>query len=73
MKDLGLREATRSGLSFATDDLKTPASKDAILVKAEEEVARAGKLYHRGVIAEHERNDRVSTPGRTPARRSPAS
>ena len=28
MKDLGFRESTRSGLSFATDDLKTPASKD---------------------------------------------
>ena len=24
MKDLGFRESTRSGLSFATDDLKTP-------------------------------------------------
>ena len=28
MKDLGFRESTRSGLSFATDDLKTPESKD---------------------------------------------
>ena len=28
MKDLGFRESTRSGLSFATDDLKTPASKE---------------------------------------------
>ncbi len=59
MKDLGFREPTRSGLSFATDDLKAPASKDAILAEAEEDVARAAKLYHRGVIAEHERYDRV--------------
>ncbi len=59
MKDLGFRESTRSGHSFATDDLKTPASKDVILAEAEEEVARVGKLYHRGVIAEHERYHRV--------------
>jgi len=59
MKDLGFREPTRSGLSFATDDLKAPASKDAILAEAEEEVARVGKFYHGGVIAEHERYHRV--------------
>ena len=41
MKDLGFRESTRSGLSFATDDLKTPANKDAILAEAEKEVAKA--------------------------------
>ncbi len=35
MKDLGFRESTRSGLSFATDDLETAASKDAILADAE--------------------------------------
>ena len=29
MKNLGFREATRSGLSFATDDLEAPASKGA--------------------------------------------
>src|SRR3984957_2825956 len=28
MKDLGFRESTRSGLSFATDDLKTPENKE---------------------------------------------
>ena len=43
MKDLGFRESTRSGLSFATDDLKTPATKDAILAEAEKEVAKNGQ------------------------------
>ena len=38
MKDLGFRESTRSGLSFATDDLKTPPNKDAIIAEAEKEV-----------------------------------
>ncbi|MGE3818884.1 MAG: DNA-directed RNA polymerase subunit beta', partial [Isosphaeraceae bacterium] len=55
MKDLGFRESTRSGLSFATDDLKTPASKEKILSDTEKEVARAAKLYHRGIITEQER------------------
>src|SRR6185312_8787631 len=35
MKDIGFRESTRSGLSFATDDLKTPIAKDTILAESE--------------------------------------
>jgi len=38
MKDIGFRESTRSGLSFATDDLKTPSNKEAVLKKAAKEV-----------------------------------
>src|SRR5581483_1616966 len=41
MKDLGFRESTRSGLSFATDDLKTPSSKHKIIEDTEKEVAKA--------------------------------
>ena len=59
MKDLGFRESTRSGLSFATDDLKTPASKDKILADTEKEVAKAAKLYQRGIITEQERYNKV--------------
>ena len=59
MKDLGFRESTRSGLSFATDDLKTPANKDAILAETEKEVAKAAKLYQRGIITEQERYGKV--------------
>ena len=35
MKELGFREATRSGLSLATDDMKTVPSKDAFVAEAE--------------------------------------
>ena len=35
MKDLGFRESTRSGLSFATDDLKTPLNKEKVLLHTE--------------------------------------
>jgi len=59
MKDIGFRESTRSGLSFATDDLKTPASKDAILAEAEKEVAKNNKLYQRGIITDNERYAKV--------------
>jgi DNA-directed RNA polymerase subunit beta' len=59
MKDMGFRESTRSGLSFATDDLKTPANKDQILAEAEREVTKAQKNYHRGVITDNERYNKV--------------
>ncbi len=59
MKDLGFRESTRSGLSFATDDLKTPASKDAILAEAEKQVALNNKRYQRGIITDNERYAQV--------------
>ncbi len=59
MKDLGFRESTRSGLSFATDDLKTPPSKDQILAEAEKEVSLNNKRYDRGIITDSERYNKV--------------
>jgi DNA-directed RNA polymerase subunit beta' len=59
MKDLGFRESTRSGLSFATDDLKTPTSKDHIIAEAEKEVSKNNKLYQRGIITDQERYNKV--------------
>ena len=59
MKDVGFRESTRSGLSFATDDLRTPATKDGIIAEAEKEVQRNNKLYHRGIITDQERYNKV--------------
>ncbi len=59
MKDLGFRESTRSGLSFATDDLKTPSNKDDILASAEKEVSKAMRNYQRGAITDQERYNKV--------------
>src|SRR5271163_4934950 len=59
MKDLGFRESTRSGLSFATDDLKTPPSKDAIIAEAEKEVSKQNRFYQRGIITDQERYNKV--------------
>ncbi len=59
MMQLGFREATRSGLSFATDDLITPATKVRHIGEAEKQVMKFKKLYERGVITEKERYNQV--------------
>jgi DNA-directed RNA polymerase subunit beta' len=59
MKDLGFRESTRSGLSFATDDLRTPHSKEQIIREIEKEVEKVQKQYQRGIITEGERYNKV--------------
>ena len=59
MNQLGFRESTRSGLSFATDDLVTPDTKTRIVADAEKEVLKLSKLYDRGVITGTERYNKV--------------
>ena len=59
MNQLGFRESTRSGLSFATDDLVTPETKAGIVAEAEKEVIKFRKHYERGVITEQERYHKV--------------
>ena len=59
MKRIGFRESTRSGLSFATDDLVTPDTKSKIIAEAEKTVLKYKKLYDRGVITELERYNQV--------------
>jgi DNA-directed RNA polymerase subunit beta' len=59
MNQLGFRESTRSGLSFATDDLVTPDSKTKFIVEAEKQVLKYKKLYERGVITDQERYNQV--------------
>src|SRR6202011_5083684 len=59
MKELGFRESPRSGLSFATDDLKTPANKEQVIKETEKEVEKIQKQYQRGIITEGERYNKV--------------
>ena len=59
MNQLGFRESTRSGLSFATDDLVTPDNKEKIVAIAEKEVLKFRKHYERGVITDKERYNKV--------------
>jgi len=59
MNRLGFGSSTHSGLSFATDDLITPPSKQRIIQDAEKLVLKIHKLYQRGVITEGERYNQV--------------
>ena len=59
MNRLGFEESTRSGLSFATDDLLTPENKTKIIADAEKVVLRSNKNYMRGVITNQERYNQV--------------
>jgi DNA-directed RNA polymerase subunit beta' len=59
MKELGFRESTRSGLSFATSDLRTPPIKEKVIADAESKVVKQQKLYERGLITEQERYNSV--------------
>jgi len=59
MNRMGFRQSTRSGLSFATDDLITPPSKSRIISDAEKSVLKIHKLYQRGIITEGERYNQV--------------
>src|SRR5262249_26257787 len=52
-------ESTRSGLSFSTDDLKTPANKDTVIGSTDKEVERIQKQFQRGLITELERYNKV--------------
>jgi DNA-directed RNA polymerase subunit beta' len=59
MKEAGFRESTRSGLSFSTDDLKTPVSKETIIKEADKKVNEVQKQYFRGFITELERYNKI--------------
>ncbi|KAA1262113.1 DNA-directed RNA polymerase subunit beta' [Rubripirellula obstinata] len=59
MMQLGFRESTKSGLSFATDDLVTPDTKQDFIKKAEKEVMKLKKNYERGLMSGGERYNHV--------------
>ena len=59
IKDLGFRQATLAGISFAADDLRLPAEKGAIIAKVSKEVDRVQRDYANGVITDGERHNQV--------------
>jgi len=59
MNRTGFKWSTKSGLSFATDDLITPANKTKVIGDAEKTVMKIMKLYQRGVITDGERYNQV--------------
>jgi DNA-directed RNA polymerase subunit beta' len=59
MKETGFRESTKSGLSFATSDLRTPENKEQVLKDKDKEVEKLRKQYERGIITEQERYNKT--------------
>ncbi|MBX9580791.1 MAG: DNA-directed RNA polymerase subunit beta', partial [Gemmataceae bacterium] len=59
MKETGFRESTRSGLSFAASDLRTPENKEAVLKEKDKEADKYRKQFERGIITEIERYNKV--------------
>ncbi|MDZ4688666.1 MAG: DNA-directed RNA polymerase subunit beta', partial [Planctomycetaceae bacterium] len=59
MKEFGFIQSTRSGLSFATSDLKTPPNKEKVIAEAEGKVLKSQKLYEKGLITSKERYEQV--------------
>ena len=51
MNRIGFRQSTLSGLSFATDDLITPPTKEKIIQAAEKSVLRIHKLYQAAALS----------------------
>ena len=59
LKDMGFREATRAGLSIATDDMIIPCEKGRILKEAQKEIAEVEKQYRGGSITDGERYNKI--------------
>ena len=59
MKETGFRESTKSGLSFASSDLRTPENKEAVLKEKDKEVDKLRRQYDRGIITEQERYNKT--------------
>ncbi len=59
IKDLGFKQATLSGVSFASSDLVIPPNKWRIVEAAEKVVEQINKAYERGAITEMERYNQL--------------
>jgi DNA-directed RNA polymerase subunit beta' len=59
IKELGFKECTKAGLSFAITDIKMPVKKKDIIDKTQEEIEKIQKLYRKGVITEGERYNQI--------------
>ncbi|HSF62003.1 MAG TPA: DNA-directed RNA polymerase subunit beta' [Gaiellaceae bacterium] len=59
IKSLTFRFATRAGITISKNDIVIPDDKEEILARYEEEVAKVGREYDRGLMTEEERDERV--------------
>ena len=59
IKRLGFEYATRGGISIGIDDLKIPKAKEEALKEAKAEVSKIEEQYHKGIITNKERYNKV--------------
>jgi DNA-directed RNA polymerase subunit beta' len=59
IKSVTFRFATRAGITISKNDIVIPEDKETILAGYEDEVAKVGLEYDRGLMTEEERNERV--------------
>ncbi|MBR5626109.1 MAG: DNA-directed RNA polymerase subunit beta' [Thermoguttaceae bacterium] len=59
MMRIGFMESTKSGLSFATDDLITPLSKKKIIEEGDKEVKKIQDQYDNGQLSADERYNKI--------------
>ena len=59
IKEIGFETVTTAGISIGIDDSVVPVAKDALLEEAKNKVAEIEKQYHRGLITNGERYNRI--------------
>ena len=59
IKNLGYKYSTIAAYSISVDDIKIPAAKQAIIAKAEKDVAEIQKQYEEGQITDSERYNKI--------------
>lgn len=59
IKKLGFEFATLGGISIGIDDLKIPKAKEEVLKEAKGEVSKIEEQYHKGIITDKERYNKV--------------
>ena len=59
LKNLGFYYATKSGVSWGMDDLKTPVEKPQIIAAADHMIEENKKLYDDGLLTEYERRSKA--------------
>jgi DNA-directed RNA polymerase subunit beta' len=59
IKQIGFQEATRCGVSFAMDDLCSPADKEALLARAQDKADQIIRLHEDGMISDEERSEKL--------------
>ena len=59
LKELGFREATRSGVSIGMDDMIVPREKGHEIEGAQRQIAEVEKQYRRGIITPLERYNKI--------------